>query len=87
MVPYPPPPSPRTHKFMVDPRWIAPLPRPMKIVLLLRENGQVCEIQVVIAIILLKSYIVMTPPTLEQLLITLGHVSYAAAKRGRIGPQ
>ena len=64
-----------------------PLPRPMKIVLLLRENGQVCEIQVVIAIILLKSYIVMSPPTLEQLLITLGHVSYAAAKRGRIGPQ
>ena len=72
---------------MVDPRWIASLPRTLKIESLLRENGQVYEIQVVIAIILLKCNIVIGAPTLEQLLITLGHVSYAAAKRKRIDPQ
>ena len=60
------PPSPRIHRCMVDPRSIAPPPLPLKVLSFLRGNGYVCELQVIIAIILLRSHIVIGTPTREQ---------------------
>ena len=57
--------------------------------LLLLENQQVCEIQVIIPIALLKSHIIIGPQTREQLIIAyiIGQMSFAAARRDTVDPQ
>ena len=76
---------------MVEPRSIASPRLLLNVLLFLRENGQFCELQVIITIILLRSQIVIGPPLHKQLIIAcLGRMSCtasAAVMRDRAGPQ